>query len=204
MYATRNLSTSRAILAVAALAIALGFAGCKSAPATPTDDAGLTAALQSRIAGDAALSNEPIQSSVQKQVATLNGTVSNEAARSLAAADAAQVPGVKTVVNNLTVQAPAPAVTAAAAPPPLPPPPTPVAPKPKPPAPIKSKPATIVRQPAPVETPAPQVATAAQAGTATASTKATRARLPQHHPQPGNHPPHPHHPNPRQRHHATG
>ncbi len=161
MYATRNLSTSRAILAVAALAIALGFAGCKSAPATPTDDAGLTAALQSRIAGDAALSNEPIQSSVQKQVATLNGTVSNEAARSLAAADAAQVPGVKTVVNNLTVQAPAPAVTAAAAPPPLPPPPTPVAPKPKPPAPIKSKPATIVRQPAPVETPAPQVADAA-------------------------------------------
>src|SRR5216684_4229602 len=131
MYATRNLSTSRAILAVAALAIAFGFAGCKSAPATPTDDAGLTAALQSRIAGDAALSNEPIQSSVQKQVATLNGTVSNEAARSLAAADAAQVPGVKTVVNNLTVQAPAPAVTAAAPPPPPrqePPPPPPPAP----------------------------------------------------------------------------
>src|SRR6266851_159194 len=148
MYATRNLSTSRAILAVAALAIALGFAGCKSAPATPTDDAGLTAALQSRIAGDAALSNEPIQSSVQKQVATLNGTVSNEAARSLAAADAAQVPGVKTVINNLTVQAPAPAATAATAPPPpLPAPPTPVAPKPKQPTATKQKSAPVVRQP---------------------------------------------------------
>ena len=86
MYAIKNLSISRAILAATALTIAFGFAGCKSS-APPTDDAGLTAALQTRIAGDSALSNEPIQSSVQKQVATLNGTVSSEAARSLAAAD---------------------------------------------------------------------------------------------------------------------
>jgi hypothetical protein len=163
MYATKNLSTSRAILAVTALTIAFGFAGCKrSAPTTPTDDAGLTAAVQSRLAGDGALSNEPIQSSVQTQVATLNGTVSSEAARSLAAADAAQVPGVKTVVNNLSVQAPAPPVTADATPPPaLPPPPTPIAPKPKQPAAIKPKSAPVVRQPAPIETPAPQVADAA-------------------------------------------
>jgi hypothetical protein len=161
MYVTRHLSTPRAILAAAALTLALGFAGCKSsAPAAPTDDASLTAALQSRIAGDGAISNEPIQSSVQKQVATLNGTVSSEAARSLAAADAAQVPGVKTVVNNLSVQAPPPAVTSAAPPPTLPPPSTPVEPKRKQPAAIKSKPATIVRQPAPVETPSSQVADA--------------------------------------------
>jgi osmotically-inducible protein OsmY len=119
MYATKNLSISRAILAATALAIAVGLAGCKSS-APPTDDAGLTAALQSRLTADSALNNEPIQSSVQKQVATLNGTVSSEAARSLAAADAAQVPGVKTVVNNLSVQSPAPAV-AAAPPPPAPP-----------------------------------------------------------------------------------
>jgi BON domain len=163
MYALRNLSTSRAILAAAALTIAFGFAGCKSSSPAPTDDAGLTAALQSRIAADAALSNEPIQSSVQKQVATLNGTVSNEAARSLAAADAAQVAGIKTVINNLTVQAPAPAVTAAAAPPPslpqpLPEPPAPVAPKPKQPATVKQKSAPIIRQTAPVEPPSPQAA----------------------------------------------
>src|SRR5258708_22528252 len=106
MYANRNLSTSRAILAAVALTIALGFAGCKSAPTTPTDDAGLTAALQSRIAADSALSNESIQPSVQRQVATLNGSVSSEAARSLAAADAAQLPPLKTLVNNLSVQAP--------------------------------------------------------------------------------------------------
>jgi hypothetical protein len=158
MYALGNLSTSRAILAAAALTFAFGFAGCKSSTPAPTDDAGLTAALQSRIAADAALSNEPIQSSVQKQVAILNGTVSNEAARSLAAADAAQVAGIKTVINNLTVQAPPPAVTAAAPPPPLPEPPAPVAPKPKQPATIKPKSAPILRQTAPVEPPAPQAA----------------------------------------------
>src|SRR6266481_5910568 len=132
MYAGKKFSTSRAILAAAALTIALSFAGCKSSTPAPTDDSGLTTALQNRIAADSALSSEPIQASVQKQVATLNGTVSNEAARSLAAADAAQVVGIKTVINNLTVQAPTPAATTAAAPPPpLPAPPTPAAPKPK-------------------------------------------------------------------------
>ena len=163
MYARRNLSTSRAILTATALTIALGLGGCKSSTPAPTDDAGLTAALQTRIAADSALSNEPIQAAVQKQIATLNGTVSNEAARSLAAADAAQVTGIKTVINNLTVQAPPPAVTAAAAPPPpLPEPPAPVPPKPKQPAPIKQKSAPIVREPvsqsAPSEPPAPQAA----------------------------------------------
>jgi hypothetical protein len=159
MHATRNLSTSRAILATAALTLALAAAGCKSSAPAPTDDAALTAALQSRISGDTALSNEPIQPSVQQQIATLNGTVSNEAARSLAAADAAQVPGIKTVINNLTVQAPAPAITSAAAPPSaLPSPPAPEASKSKQAAPIKSKPAPIVRQHAPVDTPSPQVA----------------------------------------------
>jgi hypothetical protein len=162
MYAIKNLSISRAILTATALTIAFGLAGCKSS-APPTDDAGLTAALQSRIAGDAALGNEPIQSSVQKQVATLNGAVSSEAARSLAAADAAQVPGVKTVVNNLTVQPPAPAVAAATPPPSAPPPalPPPPAPKTKQPPAVKQKSAPVVRQPAHAEPPAPQVADAA-------------------------------------------
>jgi BON domain len=155
MYAIKSLSTSRTIMAATALVLVLSLVGCKSsAPTPPTDDASLTAALQSRIAGDGALSAEPIQSAVQNRIATLNGNVSSEAARSLAAADAAQVPGVKTVVNNLTVQAAPPAV-AAVTPPPLPPPPTPVAPKPKQPPTIKPKPAPIVRQapPPPAETP---------------------------------------------------
>src|ERR1700761_9647815 len=129
MYANRTHSATRALLSIGALAIALSFAGCKSsAPAVATDDASLTAALQTRLTSDDALKSEPINSSVQDKVATLNGTVSSEAARSLAAADAAQVAGIKTVVNNLSVQAPAPAMTAAVVPPP-PPTPTPVAPK---------------------------------------------------------------------------
>ena len=158
MYATKSLSTSRAIMASTALVLVLTLAGCKSsAPAPPTDDASLTAALQSRIAGDGALSAEPIQSAVQNRIATLNGNVSSEAARSLAAADAAQVPGIKTVVNNLNVQAPAPTVAAVAPPPPAP---IPAAPKPKN---TKPKPAPIVRQapePPPVEAPAPEVGAA--------------------------------------------
>jgi BON domain len=163
MYARKTLSASRAIMAATALTLVLVLAACKSsAPAPATDDASLTAALQGRIAGDGALSAEPIQSSVQGRVATLSGNVSSEAARSLAAADASQVAGIKTVVNNLTVKTAAPTATAAAIPPPLPAPPTPVAPKPKQPPTIKSKPAPIVRQdpPPPAEIPAPEVAAA--------------------------------------------
>lgn len=152
MNAFQNLCLPRTILP-AALALALSIAGCKGSPAAPSDDASLTAAVQSRIAGDGAISTEPIQSAVRDQIATLNGTVSNEAARAFAASDAAQVVGIKTVVNNLTVQAPAPpaAMTAMTATPP--PAPAPPAPKPKPVA--KPKPAPIVRQDAPPPPPEP-------------------------------------------------
>jgi hypothetical protein len=160
MYANRHLSATRALLASTILAAALGFSGCKgSAPAAPADDASLTAALQTRITGDDALKSEPINSSVQSGVATLNGTVSSEAARSLAAADASQVAGIRTVVNNLTVQAPASPVAAAAIPPP---PPQPVAPR-KLPAPKptpRPKAAPAVHESAPVEPPVQQAAVA--------------------------------------------
>jgi BON domain len=156
MYANKTFSTSRAVIAATTLALVLALAGCKSSP-PPTDDASLTTALQSRIAGDGALSAEPIQSSVQNRVATLTGNVSNEAARSLAAADAAQVQGIKTVVNNLTVQPPAPTAAAAVTPPPPVPVPTPLTPKPRP-AP-KPKSAPVVRQAPPPEPAAPEVAT---------------------------------------------
>jgi hypothetical protein len=156
----RQLYAMRTFLPTTVLVLIVGLAGCKSSPpAAPVDDSGLSAALQSRIAGDGALSTESIQSSVQSGVATLTGNVSSEAARSLAAADAAQVSGIKTVVNNLTVQAPPPPVTAAAVvPPPLPP--APVVPKkstsPKP----KPLPAPVVRETPPAEIPAQQVAVA--------------------------------------------
>lgn len=105
-------------LVVVASLLAMG--GCKSTPPAtppPPSDNTLTQAVGSKLSSDAALSGEPIQSSVQQGIATLNGTVSSSAARSLAADDVAQVTGIRTVINNLVVQqpvadalAPAPAV----------------------------------------------------------------------------------------------
>jgi len=129
------------------LTLGLGLAGCKSThPPVPVDDAALTTAVQNRLAGDGALSNEPIQSGVQNGVVTLNGNVSSEAARSLAAADASQVGGIKTVVNNLTVQT---APVAAEA---VPPPPPPAAPEPAP-KPRKPEAKAKKSRPAPIERP---------------------------------------------------
>jgi len=153
---TRITSISR-VAALTALVLALGVSGCKSTP--KPDDNSLNSAVQQRLTNDTAISSEPIQSSVQDGVATLQGTVSSEAAKALAASDASQVPGVKNVVNSLTVQ------TAQAAPTPAPVPETPVTP-----IPVRTKPAPVkptpshraanypppVSQPAPIERPAPQ------------------------------------------------
>ena len=99
-------STTRArgIISLAAFALALNFAGCKSN--TPPDDVTLTSAVQGKISSDAAVSSQPIRVSVQNGTAILNGTVSDPASRDLASRDAAQVTGLKTIVNNLTIQAP--------------------------------------------------------------------------------------------------
>ncbi|CAN5447672.1 hypothetical protein BH10ACI4_BH10ACI4_12220 [soil metagenome] len=147
------------------LALAVGTSGCKSAPPA-ADDASLSTALHARITGDSAIAAEPIQTSVQNGIATLNGTVSNDAARSLAANDAAQVPGIRTVINNLTVQ------QAAATPPPViaPEPVAPVRPTPAPVRPPVVKKPKVIRdtqpqisqygpppssEPAPIDRPAP-------------------------------------------------
>jgi len=156
MHVHRILYASRAVAPATLLAIALIFAGCKQSAAPPNDSA-LTSAVQNRIASDSALKSEPIQSSVQNGIATLNGTVSSEAARSLAASDAAQVAGLKTVVNNLTVQQPAaPVTTADVAPRPAP---VPSAPKKVPakeqPKEHRDRPESVRHSPAPIERVAP-------------------------------------------------
>jgi hypothetical protein len=157
------------IATIAAIALSMGAAGCRSTqPAAPAvDDTTLSAALQGRIAGDSALSTEAIQASVQNGVATLTGNVSSEAARSLAAADAAQIAGIRTVVNNLSVlqpvQQPAPAVAAVTPAPVTPPAPKRPAkvkiakPEPAPPAvPIERQPPAVAQQePTPPPAPAP-------------------------------------------------
>ena len=100
--------------------MALVLVGCKAKPAT--DDASLTSQAQSRISSDSALTGQPIQASVNNGVVTLTGSVTSDAARSLAGNDVAQVAGIRTVVNDLSVQpSAAPAqTTAAVAPAPMP------------------------------------------------------------------------------------
>ena len=100
------MSTRHLLPALQAGAVALSLifaAGCKSNQPAP-DDATLTSGVQTKLASDAGLANEAIQSSVANGTAVLNGTVDSEAAKALASNDAMQVPGVKGVMNNLTIQ----------------------------------------------------------------------------------------------------
>lgn len=120
MHVLRTTPSPRALTLAAAFAVALCFTGCQKAT-PPPNDAALNSAVQARLTGDSALQSEPIQTSVENGVVTLNGAVSSEAARSLAASDAAQVAGLRTVVNNLTVQQPAPQPETQAAAPAAPP-----------------------------------------------------------------------------------
>jgi hypothetical protein len=113
---------SAAFATTLAVALAAGAVGCKSSAA---DDATLNTQVQSKLFSDQALRGEQIQTAVAGGVVTLNGTVSSDTARSGAAGDAAQVAGVKTVVNNLTVQAPT-ATAGTQAPQPIPVQPMPV------------------------------------------------------------------------------
>jgi BON domain len=109
------------VVAALGFALLLAPAGCKStSAAAPVDDASLSTSIRSRLTSDSALAKEPIQASVQNGVATLTGDVSSDAARALAADDAAQVAGVRTVINNLSVKPSEQAKTEAPAPMPAP------------------------------------------------------------------------------------
>jgi hypothetical protein len=106
---TRSFSTrfSLPVLAVALIVAGL-LVGCKSQqtvqqPIARTDQQ-VSSDIQAKIQGESALAGQNIQVSVSNGVATLNGTVSDEASRALAANDSGTIDGVKTVVNNLTVQ----------------------------------------------------------------------------------------------------
>ena len=96
------------------LTVVVGLAsGCKMKRSGAPTDQQLTSDIQSKIRSESALAQQNIQVSVANGVATLNGTVTDEASRALAANDSGTISGVKTVINNLTVQsAPAAASTA--------------------------------------------------------------------------------------------
>ncbi|HUY94514.1 MAG TPA: BON domain-containing protein [Terracidiphilus sp.] len=84
------------------LVLVVGVAGCRQQPART--DQQIATDVQTKIKSESALATQNIQVSVANGVATLSGTVTDEASRALAGNDSGTVDGVKTVVNNLTVQ----------------------------------------------------------------------------------------------------
>lgn len=97
----------------------LALAGCKTQQSAARTDQQISTDIQSKIKGESALSSQNIHVAVANGIATLNGTVSDEASRALAANDSATVAGVRTVVNNLTVQPALPTDSAQAVPVPV-------------------------------------------------------------------------------------
>lgn len=120
---------------VVLIAIAIALAGCAKAPS----DAQIASDVQSKIGADQAIANkQQLGAQAKDGVVTLSGVVASDAERNAAGADAAAAKGVRTVVNNLTVQPPQVAQTPAPAEQMQPP---------APPAPPALKPSSATRQP---------------------------------------------------------
>jgi hypothetical protein len=81
-----------------AIILSIGV-GCAKKP----DDAKVSADIQSKFSQDSGLSTKQLTVQADSGVVTLAGTVDNDAQREAASRQAASVPGVKTVVNNLRV-----------------------------------------------------------------------------------------------------
>jgi hypothetical protein len=100
------------------LAIALGMVlgmgvGCARKP----DDAKISSDIQGKFSQDSGLSTKQLTVQASDGVVTIRGTVDNEAQREAASRQAASVPGVRTVVNDLQVgNAPVAATVATAQP----------------------------------------------------------------------------------------
>ena len=87
---------------VVLITIVISTSGCRTQ--TAKSDAQIAGQVQSTLRSDANISGEGIEVQANQGIVTLNGEVSNNAERALAAVDAAKVDGVKTVVNNLVVR----------------------------------------------------------------------------------------------------
>jgi hypothetical protein len=87
------------VTSVAVLALGLTLSCSRS-----QSDAQVASEAQYKIDADSGITTTQVTASANNGVVTLSGTVGSEAERSAAANDAAQVEGVKTVVNNLQVE----------------------------------------------------------------------------------------------------
>ena len=86
---------------VVLVSLALLAVGCSRIGTRP--DAQVASDVQNKINGDSNIPDKQLNINANNGVITLTGTVASDAARNAAANDAAQVEGVKTVVNNLEV-----------------------------------------------------------------------------------------------------
>ncbi len=86
---------------VVLVSLALLAVGCSRIGTRP--DAQVASDVQNKINGDSNIPDKQLNINANNGVVTLTGTVASDAARNAAANDAAQVEGVKTVVNNLEV-----------------------------------------------------------------------------------------------------
>jgi len=90
-------------LGVVLVSLALLAAGCSRLGSRT--DAQVASDVQNKINGDSNIPDKQLNINANNGTVTLTGNVSTDAARNAAANDAAQVEGVKTVVNNLQVGA---------------------------------------------------------------------------------------------------
>lgn len=117
------MTAKRWLVAVMAAALLVTAAACNRA----RSDAQIAGEVVTKINSDPQVANKQIAVTSNGGVVTLTGTASSDAERAAAANDAAQVEGVKTVVNNLAPPAaPAPVEQASVEEPPQPQPPAPV------------------------------------------------------------------------------
>ena len=93
-------------LIAAMLIIGLGLTvGCSK----PPSDAQVTSDIQNKLNADSGLQGKQLGVDAANGTVTLSGTVDNEAERDAAAKYAASIPGVKQVINNVTVASATPA-----------------------------------------------------------------------------------------------
>ncbi len=120
----------RYLLGAVLASLILIAAGCNRGASGTRPDAQIATDVQNKINSDGGVPDKQVTINANNGVVTLSGSVSSDAARNAAANDAAQVEGVKTVVNNLEVGTASAANNA-------PPAPEPAASAPAPPAPEK-------------------------------------------------------------------
>ena len=90
--------------AIVMLAVLLAAVGCSK----PPGDAQIASDIQNKLSGDSGLQGKQLVVQAANGTVTLSGAVDNDAEREAAAKYAASEAGVKTVINNLEVAAPAP------------------------------------------------------------------------------------------------